>query len=77
LRKVSKKCQDYGIRVQNSVFECTVDSTQLTLLRHDLLEIINPEEDSLRIYKLGSKQKNKVEHIGNKTSLDVESSLIF
>lgn len=28
LRKVAKQCVNYGIRVQNSVFECVVDSTQ-------------------------------------------------
>ena len=26
LRKVAKECQNYGQRVQNSVFECLVDS---------------------------------------------------
>ena len=26
LRKVAKACQNYGQRVQNSVFECLVDS---------------------------------------------------
>lgn len=28
LRKVAKQCINYGIRVQNSVFECVVDATQ-------------------------------------------------
>lgn len=29
LRHVAKICNDYGQRVQNSVFECLVDSTKL------------------------------------------------
>ncbi|GAF23118.1 CRISPR-associated protein Cas2 [Bacillus sp. JCM 19047] len=53
LRKVSKACQNYGQRVQNSVFECVLDSTQLTILKHELLEMIDPENDSLRFYRLG------------------------
>ena len=28
LRKVAKQCVNYGQRVQNSVFECQVDSVQ-------------------------------------------------
>lgn len=53
LRKVAKICQNYGIRVQNSVFECVVDSTQFVMLKHQLIEAIDPEEDSLRFYRLG------------------------
>ena len=33
LRKVAKTCQNYGQRVQNSVFECIVDNMQLTELK--------------------------------------------
>lgn len=77
LRRVSKICQDYGQRVQNSVFECVVDSTQLTALRLKLLSIIDQDQDSLRIYQLGNNYKNKVEHLGVKESIDLEGPLIF
>lgn len=29
LRRVAKQCCNYGIRVQNSVFECIVDAANL------------------------------------------------
>lgn len=77
LRRVAKKCEDYGVRVQNSVFECIVDSAQLKILELALTEIINPKVDSLRFYRLGNNYKNKVKHIGAKESLDVEGPLIF
>lgn len=77
LRQVSKTCQDYGQRVQNSVFECVVDSTQFTVLKLKLLEIIDQEQDSLRFYQLGNNYKNKVEHIGAKESIDLEGPLIL
>ena len=77
LRKVSKKCQDFGQRVQHSVFECIVDATQLVQLKKDLVDLIDPEVDSLRIYKLGNSYKHKVEHIGAKESLNIEEPLIF
>ncbi|MCM3128032.1 MULTISPECIES: CRISPR-associated endonuclease Cas2 [unclassified Paenibacillus] len=77
LRRVSKTCQDYGQRVQNSVFECVVDATQLTVLKQKLLKIIDNETDSLRIYQLGNNYKNKIEHFGIKSSIDLGGPIIF
>lgn len=77
LRKVSKVCQNYGQRVQNSVFECIVDATQFTTLKIELATIIDENQDSLRFYRLGNNYKTKVEHIGIKESIDLESPLIF
>jgi CRISPR-associated protein Cas2 len=76
LRRVSKKCKDYGQRVQNSVFECVIDTAQLTQLKNSLQKIIDPEADSLRFYYLGDKWKSRVEHIGAKPSIDLEGMLI-
>jgi len=77
LRRVAKKCEDFGVRVQNSVFECIVDATQLKILEIELEKIIDPAFDSLRFYKLGNNYKNKVRHVGAKENLDVEGPLIF
>lgn len=77
LRRVAKKCQDYGQRVQNSVFECVLDSAELFELKRDLKELINEEEDSLRFYALGNSYKNKIIHIGSEKSFDVEGTLIL
>lgn len=77
LQKIAKICQNHGQRVQNSVFECVVDNTQLVELKIKLKFTINPEEDSLRIYQLGNNYKNKIEHIGVKESINVEEPLIF
>lgn len=76
LRRVSKKCKDYGQRVQNSVFECLIDTAQLKQLQDALNKIIDPKVDSLRFYYLGDKWKSKVEHIGAKPSIDLEGTLI-
>ena len=76
LRRVAKACQDFGQRVQYSVFECIVDTAQWAVLRQGLMDIIDPKEDSLRFYFLGSNWKHRVEHIGAKKSLDQEGPLI-
>ena len=77
LRRVAKKCEDYGVRVQNSVFECIVDAAQLKTLEIALEKLIDPAVDSLRFYKLGNNYESKVKHIGAKESLEVEGPLVF
>ena len=76
LRRVSKKCEDYGQRVQNSVFECIIDPARLKLLQAELIEIIEPKEDSLRFYFLGDDSRHRVEHFGAKPSMNLEGTLI-
>ena len=70
LRKVSKECQNYGQRVQNSVFECLVDATQYKILEASLLRIIDKDKDSLRFYNLGNNYKTRVNHVGIKMGYD-------
>lgn len=77
LRKVAKECQNYGQRVQNSVFECIMDNAKTKVVKAKLLEIIDMDKDSLRFYYLGNAYKNKVEHCGTKTSIDLEETLII
>ena len=77
LRKVAKQCVNYGTRVQNSVFECILDNTQLIKLKAILTDIIDEQTDSLRFYNLGNKHTTKVEHVGVSKGIKVEEPLIF
>ncbi len=77
LRKVAKECVNYGQRVQNSVFECIMDSAKCRQVKNILEKIIDKEKDSIRFYYLGDNYKNKVEHMGVKESFDVEGPLIL
>ena len=76
LRKVAKQCEDYGQRVQNSVFECLVDPVQFAQLRKRLEALIDIEKDSLRYYFLGDNWQRRVEHVGAKTTYDPEGVLM-
>jgi CRISPR-associated protein Cas2 len=76
LRRVAKTCEDYGQRVQNSVFECLVDPAMWVSLKARLEGEINPEKDSLRYYFLGSNWQRRVEHKGAKETYDPEGPLI-
>lgn len=77
LRRIAKKCESWGQRVQLSVFECLLDPAQWTALRADLIEIMDMEKDSLRFYFLGANWKKRVEHVGAKPSFDPEGLLIM
>lgn len=77
LRKVARVCVDHGKRVQNSVFECSVTDAQLTMMKHDFHEIIDKENDSIRIYHLGSNRHCSVETIGKDNGLDFNGDLII
>lgn len=77
LRRMAKECQNYGQRVQNSVFECVLTESQFALLRNKITSIIDEEKDSVRFYFLGKNWNNRVEFIGKKTSYDVTSELII
>lgn len=76
LRQVARACLDCGQRVQNSVFELKVDPARWVECKQRLMEIIEPERDSLRFYFLGSNWQRRVEHYGAKPSTDIEGPLI-
>lgn len=77
LQRVAKICLNFGQRVQNSVFECSISTEQFTRLKHQLVAIIEQDTDSLRFYFLGSNWQQKVEHIGAKPVADIDDPLIF
>ena len=77
LRNISKTCLDFGVRVQNSVFECEVAPAQWVTLQAELLDIYDPDTDSLRFYYLGSNWKRKVEHHGAKATADVRRDALI
>ncbi len=76
LRQVARACQDFGQRVQYSVFEIEVDPAQWAKLKARLESIIRPDFDSLRFYYLGSNWHQKVEHVGAKPAADLGGTLI-
>ena len=77
LTRIAKACVNYGQRVQNSVFECYLDASQLCMLKDKLLEIADLDKDSLRFYNLGNNYKSKIESYGVKTSYDPKDALII
>lgn len=77
LSKIAKVCVNYGQRVQQSVFECILDPAQLVLVKSKLESIMDPSQDSIRYYYLGSNWQRKVEHVGAKHDYNPEGIIII
>lgn len=77
LRHVAKICENYGVRIQNSVFECLVDYAHLELLKEELLDEIDDEQDSLYFFNIGKNYKHKIECFGSKHAAALDEPLIF
>ena len=77
LRQVAKTCENFGQRVQKSVFECTVNNEQFVHLKQQLTGLIDIETDSLRFYLLGNEWKRRVEHFGVRPSVDFDEPMIL
>lgn len=77
LRRVARVCENYGQRVQNSVFECWVDPAQWVRFRAALIAEVEMDCDSLRFYFLGDNWKGRIEHMGAKESYAPDGPLIL
>ena len=77
LQRVAKLCVNYGQRVQNSVFECSVDPAQLVEMKHELERIIDNDSDNIRIYHMGKNWERKIETLGRSESYNPDSGVLF
>jgi CRISPR-associated protein Cas2 len=50
--RLANALEDFGVRVQYSVFECLLEPDQLAALRARVLAETDAAEDSVRIYRL-------------------------
>ena len=77
LRRVAKACEGFGQRVQKSVFECILNAAEIEQLKHRLRREVNPEEDSLRIYRLREPRDRYLQVIGRQPEFDLRDPLVL
>ncbi|MCK5826640.1 MAG: CRISPR-associated endonuclease Cas2 [Desulfuromusa sp.] len=58
--KLHKSLKEYGLNTQKSVFECQVDRDALRVIVATAKKLLNPETDSLRIYRICSRCQKRV-----------------
>jgi CRISPR-associated protein Cas2 len=76
LRRVAKVCERIGQRVQNSVFECTINEMQFEELERELLEEIDETEDNLRFYRITEPVDLRIKQHGCFRSIDFDAPLL-
>ncbi len=76
LRRIAKACEDYGQRVQKSVFECTVTDMVYEKMKARLLRIADLKEDSIRFYKIPEERERRVEEFGVGHVIDFKGPLV-
>jgi len=64
LAKVARACEDFGVRVQYSIFECHLDPDAFNQLWLRLLEIIDEDHDRLVAYKIDARSARETETAG-------------
>lgn len=77
LRQVARACLDYGQRVQNSVFECDLSTSDLAILIDRLKNILNEQEDSIRVYYLHKSETRKTLVLGRETAYATDGLLLI
>ena len=77
LRRVAQVCQDFGQRVQKSVFECIVNAVELELLKFKLQHEMSQEEDSVRIYRLREPRGRYLQIMGRQPTYDLREPLVL
>ncbi|MDT8389354.1 MAG: CRISPR-associated endonuclease Cas2 [Lentisphaeria bacterium] len=64
LRKVAKICEDYGVRVEKSVFECDLPPEVFDQLWCRLIDTAAEDEDAVVAYRICKSCLKEVESIG-------------
>lgn len=77
LRRVARACEGIGQRVQQSVFECQVDTAQFESLERKLLSEIDSTLDCLRLYRMPETRGFEVREHGTFKAIDFDGPLVL
>ena len=62
--KIASELENYGKRVQYSVFECYLEEEESDRLMAALGNIVDPTEDSVRFYFICGKDEEERDYLG-------------
>ena len=68
--RVAKILEGYGFRAQKSLFECFLSEERIREAVEDLMKVIDPKEDNLRLYRLCRSCQGKREVYGVAQRMD-------
>ena len=64
LAKVARICEDYGLRVEYSVFECNLNEELFARFWKKLEAVVQPTEDRLIAYRICMSCAERIQSIG-------------
>lgn len=64
LRRVAHLCEDYGVRMEKSVFECDVTDAQMAQLWGRLSDLVDEEDDRVFAYRIGTVERRNIRRLG-------------
>lgn len=70
LARVAKVVKDYGLRVQKSIFELTIDRNSFLEMKERVEREIEPDEDGVKYFPLCEKCAGTLEIIGQGIFVD-------
>ena len=78
LRRVARICEDYGIRVERSVFECNLDMETFSKFWQQLGKIVSVEEgDLMSAYPVVLSEGRSIKRIGKIADSEHKEVYIF
>ena len=77
LVKIAHHCEDYGVRIQYSVFECRLEAAVFDQFWNELLELINPATDRLVAFKICLSCAREVRSAGSQIHLGKVVAYVF
>ena len=77
LRKVARACEDYGVRVEKSVFECELTDAQFAEFWGQIVSVVNEDVDSVIDYPIGLLDRGKIRTIGGMVHNEVQETYVF
>lgn len=75
LQRLASVCEDFGVRVQKSLFECWLEQDAYERLWEKLTGLIDPEDDALLAYTLDQNAVPRRRTAGDKAILTQPHSL--
>jgi len=77
LSGIGKLLKGYGVRVQNSVWECLLDPHELESLKREIQLFLQNCEGNVRVYQLPKTWREKIIQIKGMAPARVTDTLIF
>ena len=77
LRRVARICEDYGIRVEKSVFECDLSAEDFATMWSSLSNVMHVEDDCVIAYPIGMLDRKRIRSLGKSVYHTKPLTIVF